>query len=85
MCRRRVVPDDTRAGEAAAVFGDRVQRSRTAFRLASDGDQKRHLRASPLAKLDLTPIQQARVNAALADGTDPLRWLSPRQRMQASR
>lgn len=49
------------------------------FRAAGPEDQKRHLRASRYAALELSEAQQCRVNAALAKGEDPLRWLSPRQ------
>jgi len=42
----------------------------------------RYLRGSRLERLALTPLQRTRVNAALGLGSDPLRWLSPRQREQ---
>ena len=49
-------------------------------RPAKASDDKRHLQRSPLRALELTPLQQTRVNAALAAGEDATRWLSPRQR-----
>jgi len=72
------------AQAAAEVFGDAVRETDAPIRRADEADQKRHLRASELAGLDLTPMQRTRVNAALANGTDPLRWLSPRQRAEAA-
>lgn len=47
---------------------------------APESDRKYYLRHSPLARLDLTGLQAARVNAALGSGQDPRRWLSPRQK-----
>ena len=74
------VREPARLEAARAAWGDRARSSAKRPRAARDSDQKRYLRATPLAKLDLTPLQQTRVNAALANGQDPLRWLSPRQR-----
>jgi hypothetical protein len=68
---------------ARDVFGRRVERARGSVRVAPAGDQKRHLRASPLRHLVLTEFQQMRINAALAEGADPSPWLSPRQRRRA--
>ena len=51
-------------------------------RRAPDSDQLYYLRHSPYAKLELTRLQQIRVNAALGTGGSPERWLSPRQRAQ---
>lgn len=48
---------------------------------AGDSDQKYHLKRSKLRYLPLTPLQAARVNAALGAGRSPLPWLSPRQRV----
>ncbi len=75
--------DGTQLREAEAVYGDRARVSEAPPRRAPAADQKRHLRASPLRALDLTPLQQTRVNAALATGGDPLQWLSPSQRQAA--
>ncbi len=85
-CARSVfVPDAGQERAAAAVLGaDAVRRAPGAMRSARASDQQRHLRASPLAALDLTPLQRTRVNAALASGDDPARWLSPRQRAALS-
>lgn len=71
------------AGEletARSIYPDAARLAPQAPRAARAADQKRYLSATPLASLELTPLQQARVNAALANGTDPLRWLSPSQR-----
>lgn len=43
-------------------------------------DQKHALNASPMRYLLLTPMQATWVNAELAEGGDPARWLSPRQK-----
>ncbi len=51
---------------------------------APDADQKRHLRFSTLRYVPLTPVQAARINAALAAGTEATKWLSPRQRLIAA-
>jgi len=51
---------------------------------APESDQKRHLRFSTLRFLPLTSAQAARIDAALAAGTDVTRWLSPRQRLLAA-
>lgn len=48
-------------------------------------DDKYALRGHPLAKAKLTPTQAMRVNAALANGKDPARWLTPKQAAHASR
>lgn len=52
---------------------------------AKPADRKHALRANPLWRLPMTPLQQARANAALATGGDPLASLSPRQRQLAAR
>lgn len=65
---------------ARASYGRAVRASSDVPRPAKASDQKRHLRASKYRDLPLTRLQQARVNAALAQGIDPARWLSPRQR-----
>ncbi|MEZ4647978.1 MAG: VPGUxxT family thioredoxin-like (seleno)protein, type 2 [Candidatus Eisenbacteria bacterium] len=49
-------------------------------RRAPDSDQLYYLRHSPYAKLELTKLQQIRVNAALGSGGSAEAWLSPRQR-----
>lgn len=64
---------------AEPIFAGRVSIAKERARSAPQGDQKRHLSRSPYGKLDLTPTQSVRVNAALAAGEDPRRWLSPRQ------
>lgn len=53
-------------------------------RSAPASDQLRHLNASPLSRLPLTPLQASRLNAALAAGEDPSLWLSPFQRTLAA-
>lgn len=57
----------------------------TAAIAAKPSDRKHALRATPLWRLPMTPLQQARANAALAAGGDPLASLSPRQARLARR
>jgi len=79
-CARHVVArTDDQLREARAVVGARAARSDEAARPAAATDQKHDLQASPLRLVPLTPLQATRVNAALAAGEDPARWLSPRQ------
>ncbi len=75
--------DAAELGAARRIVGDRAITGDRASQPAGADDQKRHLRFSPLRALELTPLQAARVNAALAAGTPPERWLSPRQRAAA--
>jgi hypothetical protein len=52
-----------------------------AYRSAPPSDQKRQIRDSPLARLDLSPMQATKVNAfASRDGAQALDWLTPTQR-----
>lgn len=97
VCRTRAVYAG--AGEAVEVTYDPARQdpaalariaharilSRTPNTPAPDSDQKRHLHRSSLRFVPLTAAQAARVNAALAAGTDATRWLSPRQRALAAR
>lgn len=46
---------------------------------AKPSDHLHDLAASPLRYLPMTTLQALRVNAALGNGTDPDRWLSPNQ------
>lgn len=62
---------------AAKACGEPLDTARFRF---SPSDDKYQLRRSPLKKVDLTPLQQTRVNAALGEGEDPRPLLSPRQR-----
>jgi len=68
---------------ARRKLGAQASRSEAPVRAASDADQKWYLRQSPFASLPLTPAQAARMNADVAAGRDPSRWLSPRQRGNA--
>ncbi|HYM82110.1 MAG TPA: VPGUxxT family thioredoxin-like (seleno)protein, type 2 [Candidatus Limnocylindria bacterium] len=80
-CAARVFTrDDDQHRTARALVGERAVRGAGSGRSASGSDQKHSLERSPLRLLPLTPMQATRVNAALALGTDPQRWLSPRQR-----
>lgn len=59
---------ETRADETGAHERD-----------AKDSDRKFYLRRSKARFLPLTSAQRTKVNSALARGTDPGAWLSPRQ------
>lgn len=85
LAARVYARDEAQLAAARRVVGTRAVRSDERSRPAPESDQKRHLRLSALAGLDLTPLQEARVNAALAAGTPVDRWLSPRQRDAARR
>ena len=76
---------DEQTAAARALFGDAVTQTRSTASPASASDQKYYLRRSPLAALELTPLQASRVNSALERGQDPQRWLSPSQRRRAAR
>lgn len=64
---------------AARRHGHTVQAKSDGFRVAPASDDKRHLKASPYAGLSLTGAQATRINAALAAGEDPRRFLAPHQ------
>ncbi len=82
-CAREVFARTSDELEAArAVFGEAARLTRRIPRSAPDSDQKRALRATPYAELDLTPRQAMRVNADVAAGRSPTRHLSPRQQRQ---
>jgi hypothetical protein len=79
-CADQVFAHDRRQLETAQrIFGERATLVEQSASEAKSSDQKYHLGHSALRDLDLTPLQAARVNAALADGSDPTSWLSPRQ------
>ena len=77
---RAFTHDEPQLAAARKRIGSRARRDDTPLRVASDSDQKWHLHRSALAALVLTPAQATHVNAELAAGRDPGRWLSPRQR-----
>jgi len=84
-CSDRVLThSDAQQRAAAEVFGDRVVRVRAYASPAQESDQKRALLGTPYRALALTPAQAVRVNAAVAAGRSPARWLSPRQRERAA-
>ncbi len=79
-CVERIFAHSAAQAEVARTeFGGAVQIERRPLREAPSRDQKYYLRRSPLRRLELTPRQQLRVNAALAAGEDPSVHLSPRQ------
>ncbi len=80
---RAFARDETQWEAARRKLGAQASRSDAPVRAASDADQKWYLRQSPFASLPLTPAQAARMNADVAAGRDPSRWLSPRQRGNA--
>ncbi|MEZ4654341.1 MAG: VPGUxxT family thioredoxin-like (seleno)protein, type 2 [Candidatus Eisenbacteria bacterium] len=65
---------------ARKIVGTAAREKGGEVRTASETDQLYYLRHSKFNGLPLTSLQQVRVNAAMGDGTDPTRWLSPRQR-----
>ena len=82
-CSDEVFPrSDAQEREARAIFGRRVTRTQAIARSAPARDQKRALRGTRFAELDLTPRQAVQVNAAVAARRSPARFLSPRQRAQ---
>ena len=44
-----------------------------------DGEVKYALKRTPMARLPLTPMQAAKINADIRLEKNPRRWLSPRQ------
>lgn len=74
---------DAQQRAAEAVFGEAARRVQAFADVAPASDQKRALRGTPYAKLDLTPRQAVRVNAAVAARRSPALLLSPRQRVRA--
>ncbi len=70
---------------ARARVGERAARADAPATSAPPADRTRHLNGTRWAALPLTPMQATRVNAALARGEDPERWLSPGQRALAAR
>lgn len=67
---------------ARALFGDEARQVSGTARDAKPSDQKRSLRRSPYADLELTPRQAVQVNSALAAKRSPAKFLSPRQRQR---
>jgi len=83
-CAARVyTTTDGQLALARAKLGERAAPLAGALERAKDEDQLYYLRKSPLRALDLTPLQQRRVNAALGLERDPAAWLSPRQLARA--
>ncbi len=80
-----VAHSDAQYEVASRIFGSDAGLDPAEARPAPDSDQKRHLRLSKYARLELTPLQQVRVNSALARGDDPRELLSPRQRSRLDR
>ncbi len=84
-CADRVFAHSARQEREAREVFDAVELSRNRARAASARNQRYYLRSSRLASLSLTEGQSLRVNAALGNGTDVARWLSPRQRARTVR
>lgn len=83
-CADSVFTQDTEEEQIArSIFGSRVQRSQSAFRLAPNSDQKHALQRTRLRSVDLTPRQALLTNTAVAAGASPVSLLSPRQQTQA--
>jgi hypothetical protein len=72
----RLIAEAKRRG----VAGESWTNEKVSFREAPASDQKRHLSGTRWEKApDLTPLQAARMNSALADGRNPAEYLTPRQ------
>lgn len=71
--------NDEQLRKARARVGERAVKDERVARDAKLPHRKRHLRKSPIQYLPLTPAQATRVNADIASGNDPDRWLSPGQ------
>ncbi len=74
--------DETQLRAANRHFGTRVTHTAAIARDAKASDDKRYLRRSSLRHLDLSAEQRTKINAALAQGRDPLAFLSDAQRTQ---
>ncbi len=80
-CATRVwTTTDVQLEVARGEVGDAAKPLSESIRAAKASDQIYYLERSPLRFLPLTPLQARRVNAALHLKSDPLTWLSPRQR-----
>lgn len=72
----RLIAEAKKRGVSGEVWRD----GKVAFREAPPSDQKRHLAGTRwVTAPDLSPLQAARINSALADGKDPAAYLTPRQ------
>jgi len=64
---------------ARDLVGDLAKPAPERARMVADDQVKYALKRTPMARLPLTPLQAARINADIRLGPDPRRWLSPRQ------
>lgn len=79
QCATRIFArTDAQLKAARSIAGDAATRSDEAIR--PDNEPKYHLSKSPLRAVPMTESQASRVNAAIATGTQPEKYLSPRQR-----
>ena len=84
QCAGRVYcSDDSQLAIARAKVGEKAVKRVDRPTNTPASDRKHALRATPWWHVPMTPLQQARVNADLALGRDPERWLTPRQRQWA--
>ena len=74
---------DAQQQVAAKAMGDAAVRSDAPMQ-ASAKDAKYYLSLSSLRAVPMTPLQAARVNAALSNREDPALWLSPSQVQMAA-
>ncbi len=75
------LPDETQRRRIRRADGMAVGTLDDSYRRADDSDQKRQIRQTPLFKLDLSTMQQTKVNAfAPIDMEEALTWLTPDQR-----
>ncbi len=65
--------------QARKVVGDRAKPAPERARMVDDDQVKYALKRTPMARLPLTPMQAAKINADIRLEENPSRWLSPRQ------
>jgi hypothetical protein len=75
--------DQKQLQEARKLVGNNAVLTKAVAKDAKLSDRLYHLRKSPLNAVPATRIQRLRMNAALTKQTDPLQFLSPRQRRVA--
>ena len=72
--------DDEQLERARSVARDAARPLPAPARDAKPSDRRFALGRTSLRLVPMTPLQATRINAAIRTGTDPLAWLSPRQR-----
>lgn len=65
--------------QARELVGGKARPAPERAAMIDEKQVKYALKRTPMARLPLTPLQAARINADIRLGPDPARWLSPRQ------